>query len=90
MLAAELSIVEGCNDRLPGACSSDNEVGVTIVPLPLHPECLEHPLLMWIGPDVEIGKRDCRRLTERAAIVLAERLSQLVPVYLGVVGLEVL
>ena len=43
--------------------------------IPLDRQRLQHPLLMRIRPNIEVGKRDRRRLTERAAVVLAQSLS---------------
>ena len=63
---------------------------MAIMALALDRQRLEHPLLMRVRPDVEVGERDRRGLAERAPIVLAQRTLQLVAVDGRVVRLEVL
>ena len=89
-LLEELPVVQRGNHSFPCAGRSDDEVPVAVVTIALDRQGFQHPLLMRVRPHVEVGKRDRRCLTERAAIVLAERELQLLTVDRGVVRLEVL
>ena len=87
---AELAVVERGNDGLAGPGRRDDEVAMTVVPFALGRQRVEHPLLMRVRADIEVGERDRRALAERASVVLAQRLRKLVAVDVRVVVLEVL
>ena len=60
----ELSVVESCNNRLARPGCGDNKIPVSIVPLAFDRERVEHPLLMWVWPHLEVGERNRRGLAE--------------------------
>jgi hypothetical protein len=63
---------------------------VAVVAVALDHQGVEHPLLVRVGPHVEVGEGDRRGLPDRAPLVLTQRLRELLAVALGVVGDEVL
>ncbi len=88
--AAKLGVVERGDDGLAGPGRGDDEVRVAALALALDRERVEHSLLVRVGADIEVGERDRRRLTERAAVVLPQRSREVVAVDGGVVSLEML
>ena len=86
----ELPVIERSDDGLACPGRSNHEISVTVVPLALDRERVQHSLLVWVRPHVKAGEGDRRGLPERAAVEFPQRLLQLFAVDVRVVGLEVL
>ncbi len=84
----ELLEIESGDDGLPRACRCDYEVAVAIVPLALEGKRFEHPLLMGVRPNVEVGELDRGGFPQRSSVVLAQSPLKLLTVDGWVVLLE--
>lgn len=87
---AEGAVVERGDHGLAGPRRRDDEVAVAVVAVALDHQGVEHPLLVRVGPHIEVGEVDRGCGSDRAPIVFAQGARQLVAVALGVVGDEVL